>query len=140
MIIFGVWSPDESTFWQSWIDRGICTAPKVFAPSYRYIETTHTWDGIVKKQTGVDQDGNPIMEAVPGWHTNVRVSGPLEAQFTAGKPSTGTIWERTHAAAVFGLTYEAADSVTGFPEGMRSSAGVVYADASAFNSPSNVWA
>ena len=140
MIQFGVWAPDEATFWASWIARGICTAPHVFAPQYSGIETTHSWDGIVTKQTGTDENGLPIMTPVPGWHTNVRLSGPLEAQFTAGLPQTGTIWERTHAATVFGLTLQDADPETGFPAGMRSSAGVVYADPSAFSSPSNVWA
>lgn len=129
-ILFGVWAPSEQAFWDSWIARGICTEPLVYAPGYEYIETTHTWDGIVYR------DGAPV----PGWHTNVRVSGPLEAQFTAGLPQTGTIWERTHAATVFGLTLQEADPETGFPAGMRSAAGVTYADASAFSSPSNVWA
>jgi hypothetical protein len=130
MITFGVWAPSEAVFWQAWIDRGICTAPGVFAPQYAGIETTHSWDGIVTR------NGAPV----PGWHTNVRLSGALEAQFTAGKPQEGTIWERTHAAVVFGLTLQEADPETGFPAGMRSAAGVVYADPSAFSSPSNVWA
>lgn len=132
MIHFGVWAPDQETFWQSWIDAGICTAPGEYAPGYAgMIDTTWpSWDGVVVK------NGVPVA----GWHTNVRVWGALEVQFTHGLAQTGSIWERTHAAQVFGLTPEEADPVTGFPAGMRSPTGVVYADASAFTSPANVWA
>jgi len=142
MILFGVWSPDQSTFWQSWIGAGIATEPGVLAPTYaQCVQTTaDSWHGIVAKQTGTDGDGNPVLEPVPGWHCNVRVFGAVEAQFTAGLPQTGSIWERTRAAQVFGLTEQPADPETGFPAGMRSPAGVVYADCNDFSSPSNVWA
>jgi hypothetical protein len=131
-IDFGVWAPSEAVFWQTWIDAGICTAPHVFAAAYAGIQTNAaTWPGIVETAEG---------EPVPGWHTNVRVAGPLVAAFTAGRPATGTVWERTNAAAVFGLTSQPADPDTGFPAGMRSSSGVTYCDPSAFASPSNVWA
>lgn len=131
MIAFGVWAPDEATFWQSWIDAGICSAPNVFTPEYRGIEVTTTWPGIV-----INGEGEPV----PGWHCNVRVVGPLEAEFTYGLPQEGTIWERTWAAEVFGLTPQESDPVTGFPAGYRNGSGVTYADPAAFLSPSNVWA
>lgn len=54
--------------------------------------------------------------------------------------TTGSIWERTHAAEAFQLTLQPADPETGFPAGMRSPSGVVYADGEHFSSPSNVWA
>lgn len=141
---FGVWAPSEAAFWDTWIARGICTAPGVYAPAYAgMIDTTADWSGIVVASPPIDgPDGNVLTPAVlvPGWHTNVRVSGPILAAFTAGRPATGTIWERTNAAAVFGLTPQAADPATGFPAGMRTASGITYADPSAFSSPSNIWA
>lgn len=132
MICFGVWAPSQSVFWESWIAAGIATAPNRIAPQFdAWMQTTAgSWDGIVSRD-GV---------AVPGWHCNVRVWGAVEQQFIAGLPQTGSLWERTHAALVFNLSDQAADPVTGFPAGMRSPHGVVYADAEDFSSPSNVWA
>lgn len=138
MIQFGVWARSEQAFWDTWIAAGICESPGVYRPGYAgCIDTTAgAWDGTVYKQGS----------AVAGWHCNVRVSGPLYEQFTAGLAQTDadgnllSVWSRTHAAAVFGLTNQAADAATGFPAGMRSASGVTYADANAFSSPSNVWA
>jgi hypothetical protein len=132
MISFGVWAPDEATFWASWIGAGIATEPGRLAPSYaECIQTTaDSWDGIVSRN-GV---------AVPGWHCNVRLFGAVEAMFRAGCPADGDIWQQTHAAQAFGLTDQPADMETGFPAGMRSPSGVVYADVHEFTSPSNVWA
>lgn len=142
MITFGVHAPSQDAFWSTWIAAGIATEPGVLAPSYaECIQTTaDSWHGIVTRQTGMDDEGNPIHEPVPGWHCNVKVFGSLAAMFTAGCPADGDIWRRTHAAEAFGLTLQDADPETGFPAGMRSPAGVVYADASHFSSPSNVWA
>lgn len=145
-IRFGVWAPSEAEFWSSWVARGICTEPGVFAPAYAgCLQTTaRTWPGVVfRTQPVVDVETHEIVtpaEVVPGWHCNVIVTGALVEQFTAGCPATGTIWERTHAAAVFGLTEQPEDPETGFPAGMRSAAGVTYCDAEAFTSPANVWA
>ena len=145
MIHFGVWASSEAVFWDSWINAGIATAPYVLAPQYApFIQTTAgSWHGIIVKTPAVlDGNGVEITPAVmvPGWHCNVRVFGALEASFKAGCPTEGTIWERTHAAQAFGLSLQPADPETGFPAGMRSPSGVVYADASAFTSPSNLWA
>lgn len=140
MIHFGVWAPDEETFWQSWIEAGIVEVVdgqrRYKAPYAGHIDTTTSWDGRVRKEGVV----------VPGWHTNVRVWGPLEAQFAQGLPQYDEdghllpVWQRTHAAAYFGLTQQPADEATGFPAGYRSAAGVTYADVADFSSPSNVWA
>lgn len=152
MISFGVWSPDEDTFWASWVEAGICSAPRVYEPEYAgQLDTTTSWPGIVVKTPAViDPATMQIITPaviVPGWHTNVRVYGPaLIAQFTAGMPQTDAdgkllpIWQRTHAAVVFNLTAQAADPDTGFPSGYRNSTGVTYADHNAFTSPRNVWA
>lgn len=145
-IYFAVWAPDEATFWQSWIAAEICTAPGEFAPQYAgAVEVTTSWGGVVTKQTGIDGEGNPIMEPVPGWHCNVRIENGLAAMFTEGLEqynadgSLKSLWNRTNAATVFGLTQQAADPVTGFPAGMRNQYGVRFADPDEFNSPSNVW-
>lgn len=133
MISFGVWAPTETVFWQSWISAGICKEPNVFnAPFAGCVEVSTKWPGIVPAKL--------LGQTVYGWHANVRVFGAVEASFRAGCPTVGTIWETTHAAEAFGLTQQDADPETGFPAGMRSSTGVVYADASAFKSPANVWA
>jgi len=137
MIQFGVWAPSQETFWNTWIDAGICSAPNEFKPPYAgCIETTcSVWDGIVVKE-GI---------AVPGWHCNVRISGALADQFTAGLPSCDSdgnllsVWNRTHAASAFSLTLQQYDPVTGFPAGMRSASGVTYADVNDFSSPANQW-
>lgn len=151
-IQFGVWSPSEAVFWQSWVDAGICSAPKVYASTYAgQLDTTTSWHGIVVKTPAVvDPATMQIITPaviVPGWHTNVRVYGPaLIAQFTAGLPQTDAdgnllpIWQRTRAATVFSLSPQAADASTGFPAGYRNATGVTYADHNAFTSPRNVWA
>ena len=137
MINFGVWSPDEATFWQSWRNAGVVDENNEFTAEYgNKIEIATSWPGIVTNAEGV---------AVPGWHTNVRVSGPLEAEMTYGLPQTDadgnllSIWERTWAAEVFQLVEQPSDPVTGFPAGYRNSLSVTYADAATFSSPSNVW-
>ena len=163
-IDFGVWAPDEQTFWQSWIDAGIGNfydddnnvtrfgdGQWRYAPEYRGIQTTTSWSGIITKTPAVlDENGEVVTPAVlvPGWHTNVRVYGKdLIAQFTQGleqQDEDGNlkrIWDRTHAARVFGLQYKEADAATGFPAGYRNvSSGVTYADIADFSSPANVWA
>lgn len=138
MISFGVWSPDEATFWQSWQQAGIVDEDRNFTPEYAdHIQITTSWEGIV-----TDGEGSVI----PGWHCNVRVGGVLEQQFTYGlnqtDPETGDlldIFDRTWAAEVFGLTEQPADETTGFPAGFRNNLGVTYTDARNFTSPSNVW-
>lgn len=134
----GVRSPDEATFWGKWIARGICTAPYEFVGIYAQCVqiTTQSRDGWTPTKNGVP---------VNGWHANFRVTGPLAAQFRAGLPQTDEngaplgIWQSTNAATVFGLTYQDADPDSGFPAGYRDEVGNVYADASDFKSPTNVW-
>ena len=48
------------------------------------------------------------------------------------------LWDRTWAAEVFGLTAQPADPETGFPAGMRNTAGVTYADPMDIHTPTNV--
>lgn len=143
-IRFGVWAPSKAVFVQSWLDAGIFdldaeTGDPRVAPAYTGIETNMaSWDGLVSRTPGG--------VAVPGWHTNVVVYGPaLIAQFTYGLPQTEvdgnllSVWQRTHAATAFGLTYRDANAETGFPAGYQSAEGVTYADAAAFTSPANVF-
>ena len=139
-LFFCIWSPDMATFLQSFQAAGILDQDGNPVGQYAgSIELSTSWNGIVTKQTGVDANGNPIIETVPGWHCNVRVSGAIAEQFTAGLPQEGTIWERTRAAQAFAITLQPADPVTGFPAGMRNAQGVRFADPSEFSSPSNVW-
>ena len=142
MINFGVRAPSRDIFEATWKAAGIMNADGSLAPGYaECIQTTAgSWHGIITRQTGTDAEGQPILEPVPGWHCNVRVFGALAVMFTAGCPAEGSIWERTHAAEAFQLTLQPADPETGFPAGMRSATGVVYADVADFTSPSNVWA
>lgn len=151
ILTFGVWSPDEATFWASWVARGICTEAGKFAAAYSGIETTHSWGGQVV-QTPAVMDGMKVVTPavlVSGWHCNVRVSNPtLVAQMTAGLTQTDadgkllSIWDRTYAAKFFGLSPVDMDKGTLFPAGMMGDPkfGVRYCDPSAFKSPSNVWA
>jgi hypothetical protein len=149
MITFGVWAPDEATFWASWQAAGIVDANRNFKPEYSNgIQLTTSWGGQVVKTPAV-MDGMTVVTPavmVPGWHCNVRVYGQLEAEFTYGLAQTDAngdvkdIFDRTWAAEVFTLTEQAADPVTGFPAGYRNSQGVTYTDARNFSSPSNVWA
>lgn len=137
MIQFGVWAPNEQVFWDTWKDAGIVSAPyEYLAPYAGGIETnSNAWDGVVYK------NGSPV----PGWHTNVRVYGALEDFARAGKPQIDSegnplgIWLSTRASELFSLTFQEADPVSGFPEGMRSSSGVTYADSRDFSSPSNIF-
>jgi len=154
-ILFGVWSPDEATFWQSWVTAGIVTAPNVFTPEYagKLQLSTQTEQGWTPtRATGqmiTDPMGNLVPErvAVSGWHANVRVYDPaLVAMFTHSLPQTDAegkllpLFQRTWAAEVFQLTEQPASVETGFPAGFRNSAGVTYADVIAFSSPTNTWA
>ena len=134
MILFSVWSPDEETFWNSWIEAGICSAPHEFTKEYSNSiaisdQTRHGW-------TPINSEG----QVVPGWHCNVIVDGPLEAEFTYGLPQDGSIWDRTWATHVFGLTWVDADPATNFKAGYVSSWGVRYCDSSDLSTPTNVWA
>ena len=136
-IDFAVWAPDEATFWQSWIARGICTAPYQWTPDYPGIQIS---DQIQQGWTPTREDGSPV----PGWHANVRITWPLVAEFTHSLAQYGEdgdllpLFERTWAAEVFGLTAQPADNETGFPAGMRNSSGVTYADARDIHTPTNV--
>lgn len=137
-LFFGCWSPSEAVFWQSWISAGICTAPNEFASRYAgQVEVSTSWSGIVAKADGT---------TVPGWHCNVRIEDALAEEFAYGLNQIDAegvmlpLFDRTWAAEVFGLTYQPADPVTGFPAGMRDNTGVTYADPAAFRSPSLVWA
>lgn len=159
MIKFGVWSPTQADFVQSWITAGIleydAEARLQYLSPYRGQMDTNmdSWPGVIVKTPAVidPQTMEEITPAVlvPGWHTNVRVYGPeLIAQFTAGldqydvaEDGTRTlksVWDRTHAAAVFGLTYREADPSIGFPAGYTNGQ-VVYADINDFSSPANVF-
>jgi hypothetical protein len=149
VIAFGCWAPDEATFRASWITAGILLDEPgyVFSPQYPGIELTATqgWSGVITYPTGeVDQDGRPIMEAIAGWHCNVRVTGPLVAEMTYGLPQTDaegallSIFDRTWATNIFTLTEQPADPETGFPAGYRNSTGVTYCDMRDISTPANV--
>lgn len=136
-IDFCVWSPDEATFWQSWIARGICTAPYAWTSGYPGIQisdqTAHGW-------RPTREDGSPV----PGWHANVRITGPLVWEFCNGLEQYDAdgdllpLFDRTWAAEVFRLTEQPADPETGFPAGMRNSTGVTYADPRDIRTPKNI--
>ena len=136
-IDFAVWSPTEEVFWNSWIARNICTAPYQWTPDYPGIQIS---DQIQQGWTPMREDGSPV----PGWHANVRITGPLVAEFTHMLEQYGEdgdllpLWDRTWAAEVFGLTDQPADPETGFPAGMRNTAGVTYADPMDIHTPTNV--
>lgn len=138
-IDFAVWSPTEEVFWNSWIARGICTAPYAWTPDYPGIQIS---DQTAQGWTPTREDGTPV----PGWHANVRITGPLVWEFTNGLEQYGedgallSLFDRTWAAEVFGLTEQPADPETGFSAGMRNSAGVTYADAKDIRTPTNIWA
>ena len=150
-IRFTIWASSEATFRNRWIAAGILEdAPGyVFRPAYPGVELTATqgWSGVVTKPTGdVDEDGNPILEAVPGWHANAYVSGALEEAMTANLPQVDEngdplgLFERTWAAYIFGLTEEQAiDPATGFPFGARTEDGALrYGDPADLATPANV--
>ncbi|MDH3194992.1 MAG: hypothetical protein OEL78_01620 [Hyphomicrobiales bacterium] len=150
MIIFGLWAPDRATWEASWRTAGILDDENQLLPPYSSCvdHTADTWHGLIEKKPAVyDENGEEIHPSilVPGWHCNVRVWGAVEAQMIAGRPRVGedgqllSLFERTHAVAVFGLTPRPADTKTGFPAGYRSVEGIVYADAAVFSSPSNVY-
>lgn len=136
-IDLAVWAPDQQTFWSSWKQAGIVDAQRAFTPEYPGIQVS---DQTTQGWTPTDHDGNPV----PGWHANVRVAGPLVQEFTYGLNQTGEngdvlpLFERTWAAEVFGLTEQPADPQTGFPAGMRNSAGVTYADTRDIRTPTNI--
>lgn len=145
VISFAVWSPDEATFWASWITAGICTAPGEFAPGYTEVQTTAgSWPGVVTKTTLVE--GESVATEISGWHCNVRVFGALADEMTYELNQTDEdgnlldVFDRTWASNIFQLIEQPADPTTGFPAGYRNSVGVTYCDVRDLKSPSNVWA
>lgn len=151
IIEFAIWSPDEATFRQSWIDAGILLDQPgyVFAPEYPGIEITATqrWGGtIVKTPAVVDESFNVITPAVivAGWHCNARVTGQVAAEMSYGieqydaEGSLKNVFDRTWATNVFALSEQPADPVTGFPAGYRNTQGVTYADPRDISTPANV--
>ena len=136
-IDFAVWAPTEEAFWNSWIARGICTAPYAWTAGYPGIQIS---DQTAQGWTPTHEDGTPV----PGWHANVRITGPLVWEFTNGLNQYGEdgnelpLFTRTWAEEVFGLTEQLADPETGFPAGMRNAAGVTYADTRDIHTPTNV--
>jgi hypothetical protein len=149
MINFGIWAPDEATFWQSWQTAGIVDENRNFKPEYSEIQiTAGAWGGQVVKTPAV-MDGTTVVTPavmVSGWHCNARVFGSLEQQFIYGLNQTDQdgnlldIFDRTWAAEIFQLTEKPEDPETGFPAGYRNNTGVTYTDSRNFSSPSNVWA
>jgi hypothetical protein len=154
MIDFAVWSPDEPTFWNSWITAGICSAPRVFTPEYSDFivisdQSIQGWTPTKPSGQMIEGPGGtkiPERVAVPGWHANVRVGGELEKQFTHGLPQVDKegkpipLFDRTWAAEVFSLTATEIDPETGFKSGYQNKDGIRYADISLWQSPANVWA
>ena len=150
-IDFSVWSPDEATFWASWVNAGICEivdGQRQFTPEYPGINVTTSWPGSVIKTPEVEHEDGTVTPAVlvTGWHCNVRVTGQLVAEMTHGLEQyaeDGSLLDvlvRTWAVHLFGLTYKAADPVTGFPQGFQNIDGVTYCDSRSIRSPDNVWA
>jgi len=137
MINFGVWAPDEQTFWTSWQNAGICDAERnLLSPYNQCVQlTAGLWPGTVER------NGVPV----EGWHCNVRVFGLVEDQFTSNieqYDENGVlrdVIDRTWAVVAFSLTEQPADTETGFPAGWRSSTGVTYTDIRNFSTPANVW-
>lgn len=148
-IDFAVWSPSEAVFWNSWVAAGIVDADRNVLPEYAngFVISDQTSQGWTPtRATGqVDGEGNPILEAVPGWHANVRVYGDLAQEMMYGLAQTDAdgnmlnVFDRTWATHIFTLTQQPADPVTGFPAGYRNADGVTYCDVRDLSSPSNVW-
>jgi len=132
MIEFGLWAPSREAVIQSWVAAGILDVNGIPTPDYSGVQMTDSWPGII--------------DGVAGYHCNVRVSGPLVAEMTYGLPQHDAggnlldVFDRTWAAQIFQLTAQPADPVTGFPAGMRNSAGVTYCDIRDIVTPSCVWA
>ncbi len=160
IIKFGVWAPDQETFWKSWERAKIAEKTEdgdwKLAPEYSDLIVGTSWGGIVSKPTGNmidDGEGNqiPEMASVPGWHTNVVVKpgSPTEQQFTYGREQYEadgetplSIWDRTWSTSVFRLTWRDEDPTTHFPAGYANDDGVVFADDADFHkngkSPANI--
>lgn len=149
-IDFAVWAPNEVTFWASWDAGGVTEVvdgERRLTRDYPGIEVSASWGGIIVKTPEViDAQGNVTTPAVlvPGWHCNVRVTGPLVAEMTYGLPQFDAdgellpLFDRTWAAEAFQLTEQTADAATGFPAGYRSVSGVTYADPREISTPANV--
>jgi hypothetical protein len=155
-ISFTIRATDEATFIQRWREAGILEPepdpetgnPYVFRTPYLGVELTvnQGWNGIISKPTGeVDERGFPVMEAVPGWHCNAYVYGPLVETMTAGLDQYDAegnllhVLQRTWASYIFGLTEEQAiDPNSGFPYGAKTADGEVqYGDPRDLKSPAN---
>jgi hypothetical protein len=160
-IKFGVWAPDQNTFWQSWADAGIVEKdeqsgdviyPIQFTNEYQGISTTaDSWHGKIISNPGNPEADPPVAPTyISGWHCNVIVYGPslidptMEGSLTYGLDqhdadgNLKSIWDRTWADLVFSLTPQPADPTTGFPAGYRNATGVTYCDPAEFSSPSNI--
>ena len=154
---FAVWAPDQQTFWDSWVSKGIAewdadTSSYVITNAYQGIETNAvSWPGIIVDVPGTyDEEGVELTPPtyIDGWHTNVVVKGPLVAQMTAGLDQTEevdgeivlkSIFDRTHAVDTFSLINIPRSPITKFPAGYQNpSTKVAYADNTDLSTPSNI--
>lgn len=140
----------EEAFRQKWIEAGILLDQPgyVFAPAYDVeITAAQGWSGIVTKPTGEpSEDGEPVVDTVPGWHANVIARGHTADAMMQGLPQTDAndnllpLMQRTWAAYIFGLVEtQAVDPTSGFPyQATVEDGSIQYGDPSEIATPANV--
>lgn len=149
-IYFRVWAPSEQVFRDSWVAAGVAEVVDgkwQLTEAHRgmHVSLDMGWPGlIVKTPAVIDGDGNVVTPAVmkDGIFIDVKVYDPaLIQQFTNGLEQYETVqvdgldvqqernlFDRTHAAQVFGLSDEPRNPNTNFPPGKKNAAGVTYCD------------
>ncbi len=140
----------EEAFRQKWIEAGILLDQPgyVFAPAYDVeITATQGWSGTITKPTGeLSEDGEPIVDTVPGWHANAIARGHTAEAMIEGLPQRDAngdllpLMQRTWAAYVFGIVEtQEIDPSSGFPfQATTADCNIQYGDPADIKSPSNV--
>jgi hypothetical protein len=138
IIDFAIWAPDEATFWQSWIKRGLAIEPYQFNSAFEIIitdETSQSW----MPGTWSGKEREQEFTKIPGWHANIRVTGPTAEKFVhilnLDKQPEGKTPEKA-----IELVSKERDEETKFPAGYQDDDGIVYTDKQNINTPTNVWA
>lgn len=137
-----VWCADRQSFIDGMTAYGFATLAEDGSLVPRRDVLIDEIGPITKTPATYDDAGVELTPAVivEGHHVNIRVVGEFAAQVTAGRPETGTVFERTSVLNMIpGLTWEPITE-EGVPPGYVGLHGVRLYDPATVNLPFRRWA
>lgn len=96
---------------------------------------------VVKTPATYDGEGNEVTSAViiSGHHVNMAAVGKLAEVLTMGRPTEGTVFERTGILSMLG-NIDRMPSTVGEPDGLVGASGVKISDPAVVNHRARIWA